>query len=134
MPFLNAFFSASDACFYQCPPGSCIKIIASTARISRCRRSPRTTINKNTTKDRYVEKARKRGCAGLSFRVIFDIFFVKNEFKNICEKLYGKTRPKTLNINKKQSTIPPPKNKILEFLLQRRFLQNSVVLEKNNVF
>ena len=47
MRFLDAFFSASDACFYQCPPVSCIKIIASTARISRCRRSPRTTIRRH---------------------------------------------------------------------------------------
>ena len=46
MFFLN-LFSASDACFCQCPPVSCIKIIASTARISRCRRSPRTTIRRH---------------------------------------------------------------------------------------
>ena len=58
MPFLNAFFSASDACFYQLPPVSCIKIIASTARISRCRRSPRTTIHKNTITNPDLEKCR----------------------------------------------------------------------------
>ena len=58
MPFLNAFFSASDACFCQCPTVSYTKIIASTARILRCRRSPRTTINKNTTKNRNLEKGR----------------------------------------------------------------------------
>ena len=94
MPFLNAFFSASDACFYQCPPVSCIKIIASTARISRCRRSPRTTINKNTTKNHNLEKGRKRGGALLSFGDIFDVFLNKNVSKNRSEKLCRKTRQK----------------------------------------
>ena len=45
--FFHNFFIASVACFCQCPPVSCTKIIASTARISRCRRSPRTTIRRH---------------------------------------------------------------------------------------
>ena len=126
MLFLNAFFSASDACFCQCPTVSYTKIIASTARISRCRRSPRTTINKNTTKNRNLEKGRKRGGALLSFGVIFDVFLNKNVSKNRNEKLCRKTRQKNVKLSKKQGTIPPPKIKILKFLLQRRILQNSV--------
>ena len=83
-------------------------------------------INKNTTKNRNLEKGRKRGGAGLSFGVKFDLFLVKNASKNRCEKLCRKTRQKTWKLTKKQGTIPPPKIKILKFLLQRRILQNSV--------
>ena len=93
MPFLDAFFSARDACFYQRPPVSCIKIIASTARISRCRRSPRTTIRRHrpvsgvSNKRSQMAKRRLRRLALLTprgptfgtfvghFGVIFGIFF-----------------------------------------------------------
>ena len=44
-------------------------------------------INKNTTKNRNLEKGRKRGGAPLSFGVDVDIFLVKNASKNRCEKL-----------------------------------------------
>ena len=90
MPFLDAFFSASDACFYQCPPVSCIKIIASTARISRCRRSPRTTIRRHRpvsgVSDKRSQLASLGGLSSLppgghlwylccSFRGTFELFF-----------------------------------------------------------
>ncbi len=83
-------------------------------------------INKNTTKKRNLEKGRKRGGAGLSFGVNLDLFLLKNASKNRCEKLCRKIRQKTLKLKQKQGTIPPPKIKILKFLLQRRILQNSV--------
>ena len=50
-------------------------------------------INKNTTKNRNLEKGRKRGA--LSFRVNFDLFLVKKTSKNLCEKICRKTCQKT---------------------------------------
>ena len=91
-------------------------------------------INKNTTKKRNLEKGRKRGCAPLSFGVNLDLFLVKNASKNRCEKICRKTRQKTWKLNKKQGTIPPPKIKILKFLLQRRILQNSVFTREKQCF
>ena len=101
MPFLNAFFSASDACFYQCPPVSCIKIIASTARISRCRRSPRTTIRRHRlvsgvlNKRSQIAKRRLRRLALLTprgptfgtFVAHFGVILL--HFRNILEALGG---------------------------------------------
>ena len=82
--------------------------------------------NKNTTKNYDLENGRKRGCAPTSFWLIFDLILIKNASKNRCEQLCRKTRQKLLKLNQKQGTIPPPKMKILKFLLQRRILQNSV--------
>ena len=83
-------------------------------------------INKNTTKNRNLEKGRKRGGALLSFGNIFDVFLNKNVSKNRSEKLCRKTRQKNVKLSKKQGTIPPRKIKSLKFLLQVRFLQNNV--------
>ena len=87
-------------------------------------------INKNTTKKHNLEKDRKRGAPVTSFGVIFVLFLVKNASKNRCEKICRKIRQKTLKLKQKQGTIPPPKIKILKFLLQRRILQNSVFTQE----
>ena len=91
-------------------------------------------INKNTTKNRNLEKGRKRGGAPTSFWLIFDLCLVKNASKNRCEKICRKTRQKTLKLKQKQGTIPPPKIKILNFFLQRRILQNSVFTREKQCF
>ena len=109
MRFLDAFFSASDACFYQCPPVSCIKIIASTARISRCRRSPRTTINKNTTKKRNLEKGRKREVKCTKFWGQFWHIFGKKCIKKSMRKTTQKNMSKNLKIKQKNRHDPIPK-------------------------
>ena len=67
-----------------------------------------------------------RGAPVLSFDSFLTYLSSKNTSKNRSEQLCRKTLQKTLKISKKQSTIPPPKIKILKFLLQRRILQNSV--------
>ena len=82
-----------------------------------------TKIPQKIATSKKVEKGRS---SALSFGVNFDIFLVKNALKNRCEKLCRKIRQKTLKLKQKQGTIPPPKIKILKFLLQRRILQNSV--------
>ena len=110
MRFFDAFFSASDACFYQCPPVSCIKIIASTARISRCRRSPRTTINKNTTKKHNLEKGRKRGGARTSFGVIFDLFLFKKCVQKSKRKTMLKKASKITKFKQKTRYDSIPRN------------------------
>ena len=46
--------------------------------------------DQNTSKNRNLEKGRKRGCAGLSFRLIFDLFLVKK----CVQKSMRKTVPK----------------------------------------
>ena len=86
--------------------------------------SPKST--KIPQKNATSKKVEKGGGAGLSFGVNLDLFLLKNASKNRCEKLCRKTRQKTLKLKQKQGTIPPPKIKILKFLLQRRILQNSV--------
>ena len=111
MPFLNAFFSASDACFYQCPPVSCIKIIASTARISRCRRSPRTTINKNTTKNRNLEKGRTRGVPCTKFWGHFWHIFGQKCVQKSMRTNMLKNTSKNLKIKPKTRHDPTPKNR-----------------------
>ena len=83
-------------------------------------------IDKNNTKNHNLEKGRKRGGALLSFGDIFDVFLNKNVSKNRSEKLCRKTRQKNVKLSKKQGTIQPQKIDILKFLMQRRFLQNSV--------
>ena len=99
-----------DACFYQCPPVSCIKIIASTARISRCRRSPRTTINKNTTKKHNLEKGRKRGGALLSFGNIFDLFLLKKCVQKSKRKTMLKKASKITKFKQKTRYDSIPRN------------------------
>ena len=111
MPFLNAFLSASDAWFYQCPPVSCIKIIASTARISRCRRSPRTTINKNTTKKRNLEKGRKRGGRGTKFWDQFGPIFAQKCVQKSMRKNMSKNMTKNLKNKQKTRHDPTPNNR-----------------------
>ena len=82
--------------------------------------------DQNTTKNRNLEKGRKRGGALLSFGDIFDVFLNKNVSKNRSEKLCRKTRQKNVKLSKKQGTIQPQTIEILKFLMQRRFLQNNV--------
>ena len=82
-----------------------------------------TKIPQKIATSKKVEKGRS---SALSFGVNFDIFLVKNALKNRCEKQRRKTCQKTLKLSKKTGTILSPKKKILKFLLQRRFLQNSV--------
>ena len=67
-----------------------------------------------------------RGAQVLSFDSFLTYLSSKNTSKNRSEQLCRKTLQKTLKISKKQSTIPPPKIKILKFLLQRRILQTRV--------
>ena len=89
-----------------------------------------TKIPQKITTSKKVEK---RMSNALSFGVILDLFSIKNASKNRSEKLWRKTRQKTLKLKQKQGTIPPPKIKILTFLLQRRFLQNSVFTREKTV-
>ena len=91
-------------------------------------------INKNTTKNRNLEKGRKREGAPLSFGINVDIFLVKNAPKNRSEKLCRKTRQKTLKLSKIQGTIQPQKIEILKFLMQRRILPNSVFTKEKLCF
>ena len=50
-------------------------------------------INKNTTKNRNLEKGRKRGGAPTSFGLIFDLFLVKKW----VQKSMRKTMPKNMS-------------------------------------
>ena len=86
--------------------------------------SPKSTkIPQKNTTSKNVDF---RGAPVLSFDSFLTYLSSKNTSKNRSEQLCRKTLQKTLKISKKQSTIPPPKIKILKFLLQRRILQNSV--------
>ena len=92
--------------------------------------SPKLTkIQQKIATSKKVEKG-----GALSFGVNFDLFLVKNASKNRCEKICRKTRQKTLKLKQKQGTIPPPKIKILKFLLQRRILQNTVFTREKQCF
>ena len=91
-------------------------------------------INKNTSKNPDLEKGRKRGCATLSFEVIFDLFLVKNASKNRCEKRCQKRLQKSRKLSKKQGTIPSQEMHFLIGCLQRRFLRNSVFTREKQGF
>ena len=75
-----------------------------------------------------------RGAPVLSFDSFLTYFWSKYTSKNRCEKLCRKTCQKTLKLSQKQGTIPPPKIKILKFLLQRRILQNNVFTRGKQCF
>ena len=83
-------------------------------------------INKNTTKNRNLEKGRKRGCAPLSFRLKFNLFLIKKCVKKSMWKTMPKKLQKSWKLNKKQGTIPSPETHFPTGCLQRRFLQNTV--------
>ena len=67
-------------------------------------------INKNTTKDRYVKKGRKKGCAATSFWLIFDLFLVKKRVKKSMRKTMPKKASKITKFKQKARYGSIPRN------------------------
>ena len=120
---------------YKAPKGTQFKPKGHQNDPKGCQRGAKSEpeINKNTIKNRNLEKGRKRGGAPTSFGLIFDLFLVKNASKNRCEKIYRKTNKKILKLRKNKARSLSPKIKILKFLLQRRILQNNVFTREKQV-
>ena len=91
-------------------------------------------INKNTTKKHNLERSRKRGGAGTSFGVIFDLFLLKKCVQKSKRKTMEKNTSKNLTFKQKTRHDPTPKNRDSQFFLQSRFLQNNVFTWEKQCF
>ena len=65
--------------------------------------------DQNTTKNRNLEKGRKKGCAGLSFRLSFDILLVKKCVQKSMRKTMAK-KTKSMKIKQKTGYDSIPRN------------------------
>ena len=70
----------------------------------------RPKINKNTTKNRYLEKGRKRGCAPTSFCFIFDLFLIKKCVQKSMRKTMPKKASKIMKMKQKTRYDSIPRN------------------------
>ena len=97
---------------YMAPKGAQFKPKGHQNEPKGCQRGAKSEpeINKNTTKNRNLEKDRKRGGAPLSFGINFDLFLVKKASKKSMRKTMPKNTSKHLKIKQKTRHDPTPKN------------------------
>ena len=102
---------------YMAPKGTQFKPKGHQNEPKGCQRDAKSEpeINKNTTKNRNLEKGRKRGGAGTSFGAIFELFLLKKCVQKSKRKTMEKNTSKNLTIKQKTRHDPTPKNRDSQF-------------------